>query len=259
MAGISPKLRLIHPRRLPFGLKLARLVEDFPCMKRSLVPMVAALALCGGATMALIANSAGAEPEAKRPMMVAMALPHPLIAGMNAAAPDDGANPPGMGQPGLRRPTVAEIAARHKQMCQDEYAHQVGQLAYLEAKLNLTPSQQPLFDRWKSVKLDIAKRGQADCSTRDLSPRNVNMLPSPLEGMAREEYLLRRRLADLDAERPALSALYATMNANQKDALMHPDGMMGGPMMGHMFAMDARRDRMEPAPPNAGNRARPPQ
>ena len=226
-------------------------------MKRSLVPMVASLALCGAAITTLIANNAGAEPEAKRPMMVAMALPKPLLAAMTAAAPDDGAMP-GMGQQSLRRPSVAEIAARHKQMCQDEYAHQVGQLAYLEAKLNLTPSQQPLFDRWKSVKLDIAKRGQADCSTRDLSPRNVNVLPSPLDGMAREEDLLKRRLADLDAERPALSALYTTMNASQKEALMHPDGMMGGPMMGHMFAMDARRDRMEPPPSNAGNRARPP-
>jgi len=222
-------------------------------MKKSLVPMVASLILCGGAITALIANSAGAEPEVKRPVMVAMTLPHPLLAAMTAAAPDDGANPPGMSQ---RRPGVSEIAARHKQMCQDEYAHQVGQLAYLEAKLNLTPSQQPLFDRWKSVKLDIAKRGQADCSTRDLPPRNVNALPSPLEGMAREEDLLKHRLADIDAERPALAALYNTMNASQKDALMHPDGMMGGPMMGHMFAMDARRDRMEPSSPSAVNRTR---
>jgi hypothetical protein len=228
-------------------------LKDFRRMKKSLVPMVAALVLCGGATTALIAGSAGAEPEVKRPLMVAMALPHPLIAAMTAAAPDDGANPPDMSQPGLRRPSVAEIAARHKQMCQDEYAHQVGQLAYLEAKLNLTPSQQPLFDRWKSVKLDIAKRGQADCSTRDLPPRNVSALPSPLDGMAHEEELLKHRLADLDAERPALTALYNTMNASQKDALMHPDGLMGAPMMGHMFAMDARRDRME-LPPSTGNR-----
>ena len=224
-------------------------------MNRSLVPMVASLILCAAATTALIVDSAGAEPETKRPMMVAMTLPRPLPATMTAAAADEGATPPGMAQ-SLRRPSAAEIATRHKQMCQDEYAHQVGQLAYLEAKLNLTPSQQPLFDRWKSVKLDIAKRGQADCSTRDLPARNVNVLPSPLEGMAREEDLLKHRLADLDAERPALSALYNTMNAGQKDALMHPDGMMGGPMMGHMFAMDARRDRMELPPPSASNRAR---
>jgi LTXXQ motif family protein len=181
--------------------------------------------------------------------MVAMTAPHSLLPIAEAAPADSGG-----GQQTMRQPSAAQIAARHKQMCQDEYAHQVGELAYLEAKLNLTAPQQPLFDRWKNVKLDIAKRAEADCTTRELPARDANARPSPLDGMAREEDILKRRLTDLDAERPALSALYNTLNVAQKDGFMHPDGMIGAnPMMGRrMFpAMGSNRDRMRSAaPPN---------
>ena len=184
-------------------------------MKKALVPMVASLLLCGAATAALIANSANADPTPRRPMMVAMQGPPGLMQNV-AATPDSVTGP--------QRPTTAEQTAQRRQICQDGYAHQVGELAYLEAKLNLTPAQQPLFDRWKSVKLDIAKRGEADCSTRELPVRNARTRPTPMDGMAREEDMLKRRLADLDAERPALATLYNALNQGQRDGLMEPGG-----------------------------------
>ena len=117
--------------------------------------------------------------------------------------------------------SAADMAMRHKQFCQDAYAHQVGDLAYLEARLVLTAAQQPLFDRWKTVKLDIAKRGAADCATREL-PMRDQARETPLDAMAREEDNLKHRIADLDAERPVLGAFYNVLTAAQKMALMHP-------------------------------------
>ena len=46
-------------------------------MRKALVPMLASLALCGGATVALIASNAHAQPEGKKPMMVALVTPGP--------------------------------------------------------------------------------------------------------------------------------------------------------------------------------------
>jgi hypothetical protein len=153
-------------------------------------------------------------------------------------------------------PSPAQVAARHKQMCEDGYAHQVGDLAYLEAKLALTAAQQPLFDRWKSVKLEIAKRGEADCATREL-PSRAQGGPTLLDAMAREEEDLKRRLADLDAERPALAALYNVLTAGQKTALLYPGPeammarhrMMANALAPNMAPNMTRRSRAANRPP----------
>jgi hypothetical protein len=192
-------------------------------MKKTLVPLAISLALCGAATMALVAGSARAQP-AHNPMMVA-AVTNPFAMNRAAPPPDAGGMPRGPGQgPGLQgknMPSPAQLAALHKRMCQDAYAHQVGDLAYLEAKLGLTAAQQPLFDRWKSVKLDLARRGEADCATRELPFRNPAK-NNPVDIMARQEDTLKRRLAEMEAERPVLTAFYNSLSQAQKTALLHP-------------------------------------
>jgi hypothetical protein len=155
-------------------------------MKKALLPVIASLLLCGAATAALREVAAAAEPT------------------------------------GPHRP--ADQTQQRRQMCQDAFAHEVGTLAYLEAKLNLSAAQQLLFERWKSVRLDIAKRGEADCATREFPAKDARARPTPMDDMAREEDMLKRRLADLDAERPALAALYNGLNQNQKEALTQPAG-----------------------------------
>ena len=40
----------------------------------------------------------------------------------------------------------------------DAAAHKVGELAFLEAKLTLTPAQSGAFAHWKQVSLEIAQR-----------------------------------------------------------------------------------------------------
>jgi LTXXQ motif family protein len=205
-------------------------------MRKALLPMVACLALCGGATAALIVTTAHAQPEPRKPMMVAQAAPAP---GAPAGAPHRMSMGPGMDRP---MPTPAEMAAHFKQMCQDHYAHQAAELAYTEAKLSLTPSEQSLFGRWKEVKLDTAKRRAGACATHEPSERSARTMPSVVDHMAREEEMLKRRLADLDAERPALEALFNALSPEQKREFGRSQhgGMMGhrmfagGPgMMGH--------------------------
>ena len=210
---------------------------------KPLVPMVVSLALCGAGIAALYAGSANADTP-RRPAVVAMLTPHLLLP--RAAAPAmDGGNP--MPE---HRPSAAEVATLHKQMCQNDYAHEVGQLAYLEARLELVSVQRPLFDRWKTVRLDIARRGLAACSTTTL-PAQTARRPTPADAMAREEEVLKRRLADLEAERPVLNALYNSLNTGQQEALIHPDNIsMGARMMGHhRLAAGAMRRDAPPGPP----------
>jgi hypothetical protein len=159
-----------------------------------------------------------------------------------------------------RQAGTADMSARQKRMCQDAYAHQVGELAYLEAKLALTATQQTLFDRWKNTKLDIARRGEADCATRQIDSTRAT---AP-DQLAREAETLKRRLGEIEAERPVLNALYASLSADQRDTLEHPGDMPIMPR--HIFAqmgpggdlMRGPADRRAPAPPGTPPSAAPP-
>jgi hypothetical protein len=72
-----------------------------------------------------------------------------------------------------------------------------------------------------------------------------------------EETMLKSRLTDINAERPSLTALYASLNPAQKEEFgqggMH--GMMG--MMGHHRGMGP--ERMGHAPMGNAPQAPPPQ
>ena len=56
-----------------------------------------------------------------------------------------------------------DMAQFHQQMCNDMYAHHVGMVAELGARLDLNESQRPLFERWKSAVLDNAQSRKAEC------------------------------------------------------------------------------------------------
>ena len=173
-------------------------------MRKALIPMFASLALCGAATAALIAN-AGAQTNP--PRMAAMVSPGVMLA----------QNTPPPGGREMHMPSPAEMSAHIKQMCADHYAREVGRMAYLDARLNLTSAEQPLFARWKDVKLDIAKRRSADCGQR--TARRDHAQHSPVDRMSREEDMLKKRVADLDAERPVLAALYGALTPTQRELI----------------------------------------
>ena len=115
------------------------------------------------------------------------------------------------------RPDATEFSAIHTQFCKDRYARQAGRMAYLEARLSLTPSQQPLFAAWKDAVLQTAQTRANTCisDTRPEKPENM------LAREAREETRLEARLTALQAEKPALTALYQSLSDEQKRAFDH--------------------------------------
>jgi hypothetical protein len=182
-------------------------------MRKAFVPLLASLLLCGAATGALVATNALAQPAPHNPIMLAQ----------NTEAPP--ASAANMGR--MHRFSPADIAAFHKQRCEDGYARAVGRMAYLETRLGLTSQQQSLFSSWRSVKLDIAKRQADACAQRDVNQDRKDV--SPVDRMSRMEDRLKKRIADLDAERPAFAALYGVLSPEQQKALApHHHRMMRG-------------------------------
>jgi hypothetical protein len=199
-------------------------------MRKNLIAALATLGLGAAAAAAFVGTSALAQAPAPRtPMLLAQA------AMPNAATPGRRGPARGMARPA---PTAAQQAARRTELCQDGYARAAGRFAYLEARLNLTGAQAPAFARWRDLRLAAAKQRAGECAARPLrrpgAARGANAAPpNPVERLSREETMLQRRLADIQAERPALDALYGSLNATQRQVLAREGrgfgrGGMGG-------------------------------
>jgi hypothetical protein len=143
----------------------------------------------------------------------------------------------------------------HARMCNDMYAHHVGMVAELGAKLDLNESQRPLFERWKGVVLENAKSRESQCLSHQADMDHRPTLP---EREARMRAHLKDRLAAMDAQAPAMDALYASLSPDQKLALDHMGhrGMRGGRFggmhrgMGGMHHHDG--GEMQPPPDHQG-------
>jgi len=196
-------------------------------MRKALLPMIGVLVLCGAATIALVATNARAAQDGRKPMMIGLMAPD--MARRTTAAP-----PPESGSPrgGMRE-------GGREQICRDVYAGKAGELAFLEAKLSLNARQAPLFARWKQASLEIAKQNEGDCA----GPRRDLRRPSAVDRMTLEEDLLKKRLADIQAERPSLTALYNALTPAQKEEFSHSDTHR---MPGRFNVMFGMLDRPHP-------------
>ena len=202
-------------------------------MRKALFPMVASLALCGAATAALVATNARAEQGGRKPVMIALVTPD-KESGSAMAAPrsEDGS---GAGE------TMTQ--PRRAQVCKFLYARKAGELAFLEAKLSLSANQAPLFARWKQASLDVAKQHETDCATRKRPVEARGKRLTVVDRLALEEDLLKRRLSDIETERPALSALYAVLTPTQKEEFGQDDLNR---MAGRLHMMLGMMDRPHP-------------
>jgi hypothetical protein len=210
-------------------------------MRKALFPMVASLALCGAATAALVATNARAEQGGRRPVMIALATPDKNSGNVMAAPRPEGG-------PDARE---AMPEPRREQVCKFLYARKAGELAFLEAKLSLSASQSPLFARWKQASLDVAKQHESDCAARKPAEARGKRL-SVVDRLALEEDLLKRRLSDIQTERPALSALYAALTPAQKQEFGQDELHRTAGRMHMMLGMMDRRGMgppPEPPPP----------
>ena len=211
-------------------------------MSKRLAGLTLSLLLCGAAAIALVAPTASAQaPNPNNPVLLAQATP--------PAAPRPG-NGRALNRPA---PNPAATAARRGEICQEVSARAAGRFAALEVRLNLTAAQTVAFNRWRDLRLAAAKRMAGECAAAPQGmpgrgPRggNANAIPpSPVERLAREETWLQHRLADIQAERPALDALYTSLTPAQRQTLgrERERGMgMGGPRGGMRMRGGQGRD-----------------
>jgi hypothetical protein len=222
-------------------------------MRKSLLTLSLALMLgAAGAAAAVAATQAGTA-SADMPTLLAQASPRPFVQPLQPARP----LPPQRRAPLSEDERASQRAAR----CEDRADRLAGQLAYLEARLDLTPAQRPAFERWRDVRQAAAQRQARDCANRPgpLGRGAAANPPSPVERMAREEEMLRQRLADLQAQRPALEALYTSLTPEQREKFTvgGPRGMGRGGMRPRMAMM--LRDRLiQRGPMMRGGRGMPP-
>ena len=199
-------------------------------MRKNLLTLSLALMLGTGAAVAVAATQAESSP-AGNPALLAQASPRPFTRPL----PSPEARP--------RAPLSQEqLAERRQAMCDDRADRMAGQLAYLEARLDLNDAQRAAFARWRDARLTAAQRQASACAARPLPARGANP-PNPVERMARQEEMLRQRLADLQLQRPALEALYNSLSAEQREKFQSVGGLRGMGGMRPRIAM-AMRDRM---------------
>lgn len=77
-------------------------------MRKALVPMLASLALCGAAVVALVATNARAQTSPRKPVMVALVAPGAMLAQNTLAGPgrDEMRTMPGAGEMAVRWKSV---------------------------------------------------------------------------------------------------------------------------------------------------------
>ena len=122
-------------------------------------------------------------------------------------------SPPGNGPMahGAWRMNGADMQKHRAEFCSDIAPRAVGKLAYLEAKLQLTDRQKPQFERWKNVVLTSIKEHAEQCATMKMPEMDASVV----EKLKRQEQHLKTRLADLQAQMPALESLASSLNQDQ--------------------------------------------
>ena len=206
------------------------------------------------------------------PAMAGLALATSAAFAEAPAAPATPAAPGPMMQ--MRHFDQADMAKHMAEMCKNHYAVAVGKLAELEAMLELTAKQKPLFDRWRDAVLTAAKARVDECATIKLPDHDMSVV----DFAKMHQKKLEAQLSILKAQMPALEALNAALTPEQQktfkrtglhfamermDGMAHrwegmKGGMMGGMHGDGMRTMIIRRhvdggDDMPPPPPPPAN------
>jgi hypothetical protein len=104
-----------------------------------------------------------------------------------------------------------------QERCTDRLARRAARRAYVEAKLNLTAQQQPLWDKVQSVAQSEEQKERQLCAA--LKP---GAQPTMLDRMDRMQQFLTARLEGLQAAKPAVQALYQALTPEQQAIFNRP-------------------------------------
>jgi len=125
---------------------------------------------------------------------------------------------PGPGMMGGMMHRMMQLPPR--QRCEEQLARRSGLIAYVVAKLNLTPEQRPLWDKLQAVIQAATDRERQLCT--QLQPEADRSQETILDKLARREQFLVARLQGLQQVRPAVDQLYQVLTAEQKAVINHP-------------------------------------
>ena len=138
---------------------------------------------------------------------------------------DHGAPPPwmrgehGRGTEGWRGTMMRPMMTRRdpQERCEDRLAWRAAMRAYVGAKLNLTPEQQPLWDKVQSIAQTGEQKERQLCTNP--RPREQETM---LERLDRMQASLSTRLEALQAAKPAVQALYQALTPEQRAIFDRP-------------------------------------
>ena len=131
-----------------------------------------------------------------------------------------GDRPEMRGWPMMRGMMMRRMKMRRQdpqERCTDRLAWRAARRAYVEAKLDLTAQQQPLWDKVQSTAQTEEQKERQLCA--GLKP---GAEPTMLERMDRMQHFLSARLEALQAAKPAVQALYQALTPEQQTILNRP-------------------------------------
>jgi hypothetical protein len=177
----------------------------------------------------LAATAAIALPAfAQTAATTAPAAPAPATAPEQPGGGEQGGGPwmrgqGGWGMPG--GPMMRQMIMRRMMMmrqnpqqgCIDRLAWRAARRAYVEAELNLTAEQRPLWDKVQSIAQGEQQKERQLCL--QLKPGGEATV---LDRMDRAQQFLSARLDALQSGKPAVQALYQSLTPEQKAIFDHP-------------------------------------
>ncbi len=104
-----------------------------------------------------------------------------------------------------------------RERCIDRLAWRAARRAFVEAKLDLTAEQRPLWDRLQGIARNEQQRERQLCD--QLKP-DADL--TAVDRMDRAQQFLSARLDALQSAKPAMQALYQSLNSEQKEIFDHP-------------------------------------
>lgn len=108
--------------------------------------------------------------------------------------------------------------------CEDRVARRIGNRAYIKAKLDLKPEQMGAWTAFEKASDEASAKTKTYCATL---PTEMKDRPDYVERLTMEEGAMKARLASIEAVKPSLTALFATLTPEQKASLDRPRGPRG--------------------------------
>jgi hypothetical protein len=156
---------------------------------------VSLVAAAGLAWVAVPANAANGGSQLAQAQTAPAPQPAPPSAGANTDRPMRQFSP--------------------QKACYDRNARRIGQRAYLKARLDLKPEQMALWSAFEKASDEVSAKQKARCAA--LPTEQPQAPPSLTDRVNRQEERMKMRLEAIQAVKPSLGALYASLTPEQKE------------------------------------------